>query len=159
MKELTCAERVQGALDSRMADLKAMFRANETDNDMLVAFLVDSGIDTPTLARGETYDDHTETLEESATAAADAYGLGFDYVTPDTFGNDAGYWRYQISYGGPSEELRFYSRERADFVLLDWFDGATRRLCNDEADTAAAVWEFFDGCGSIDHAREEAEAA
>lgn len=37
------------------------------------------------------------------------YGLSFDYVAPGTFKwAKRGFWRYQISWGGPSEEFRFY---------------------------------------------------
>ena len=37
------------------------------------------------------------------------YGLSFDYVPPFTFEEQrAGYWRWQISWGGPGEEFRIY---------------------------------------------------
>ena len=38
------------------------------------------------------------------------YGLALDYVAPGTFKDQKqGYFRYQISVGGPSEEFRFYA--------------------------------------------------
>jgi hypothetical protein len=57
------------------------------------------------------------------------YGLSFDYVAPGTFKNRRGYWRYQLSWGGPSDEFRFYCDEnrnpvRIEYWLLDWWDGA-----------------------------------
>ena len=78
-------------------------------------------------------------------------------MTPGTFDNDAGYWRYQISYGGPSEELRFYGPDRVDFVYLNWFDGATRRLNGDDLETAKAMWDDFNECGTIEQVRKDAE--
>ena len=38
--------------------------------------------------------------------------LGFDYVEPHTFTDQLeGYWRWQFSWGGPSDELRGYVNE------------------------------------------------
>ena len=61
----------------------------------------------------------------------DGYFLGWDFVEPFTFGEDqkAGYWRLQISWGGPSSEYRIYvDSEKAirkiEYWYLDWFDGA-----------------------------------
>ena len=57
------------------------------------------------------------------------YGLCFDYVKPFTFTDQPiGYHRYQLSYGGPSEEFRIFTRRGTittiEFWYLDWFDGA-----------------------------------
>ena len=57
-------------------------------------------------------------------------GLSFDYVEPHTFNDQAeGYWRWQFSWGGPSDELRGYVNEnrelhRLEYWYLDWLDGA-----------------------------------
>jgi hypothetical protein len=57
-------------------------------------------------------------------------GLSFDYVEPNTFTDQLeGYWRWQFSWGGPSDELRAYvnkddSIHRLEYWYLDWFDGA-----------------------------------
>lgn len=50
--------------------------------------------------------------------------LGFDFVEAGTF-PDIGepFYRLQISYGGPSSELRFFS-DRTEYVFMDWFQGA-----------------------------------
>ena len=56
--------------------------------------------------------------------------LCFDYVEADTFSDQKeGYWRWQFSWGGPSDELRAYvnrddSIHRLEYWYLDWFDGA-----------------------------------
>ena len=61
----------------------------------------------------------------------DGYFLSWDFVEPFTFGDDqkAGYWRLQISYGGPSSEFRIYADSekeirKIEYWYMDWFDGA-----------------------------------
>ena len=66
--------------------------------------------------------------------------LGFDYVEPKTFKDQKeGYWRMQISWGGPSDEVRWYTNNGIDFskttyAYLDWFDG-------DEIEIDDDVWD------------------
>ena len=61
-------------------------------------------------------------------------GLGFDYVEPHTFTDQLeGYWRWQFSWGGPSDELRGYVNEhkelhRLEYWFMDWMDGAKLEL-------------------------------
>ena len=56
--------------------------------------------------------------------------LGFDYVEPGTFTDQLeGYWRWQLSWGGPGDEFRIYinpdkSVHRIEYWYLDWYDGA-----------------------------------
>jgi hypothetical protein len=67
------------------------------------------------------------------------YGLCFDYVAPETFeGQKEPYWRYQLSWGGPSSEFRIYGNTtgeysasiyRIEYWFLDWFDGANPEPC------------------------------
>ena len=60
--------------------------------------------------------------------------LGFDYVEPHTFNDQLeGYWRWQFSWGGPSDELRGYVNEhkelhRLEYWFMDWMDGAKLEL-------------------------------
>ena len=56
------------------------------------------------------------------------YGLGIDFVESGTFDDQTEpYWRYQLSWGGPSDEIRFFS-DRTEYWFLDWFDGAHRDI-------------------------------
>ena len=61
-------------------------------------------------------------------------GLGFDYVAPHTFTDQLeGYWRWQFSWGGPSDELRAFVNEnkeihRLEYWFMDWMDGAKLEL-------------------------------
>ena len=58
------------------------------------------------------------------------YGLHFDFVEADTFEDQPdAYWRWQLSWGGPSDEFRFYKDDhRIEYRFHDWFDGAGRWL-------------------------------
>ena len=103
---------------------------------------------------------NSEELENSEGIYLGEYALSFDFVAPDTFDNQPyGYWRYQISYGGPTEEIRFltdYNEEAreqecyfekdvitaVEFAFLDWFDGATMTLEDDDKDLAMWVYEM-----------------
>ena len=80
-------------------------------------------------------------------------GLSFDYVAPHTFTDQLeGYWRWQFSWGGPSDELRGYVNEnrelhRLEYWYLDWFDGASIQI---QAEHAA--WELMQQ--NINHSPE-----
>ena len=77
------------------------------------------------------------------------YGLCFDFVEVDTFPDlDSGYYRYQLSWGGPGVEIRFYPDGLIEFVYLDWFCG----IGFDVSDEDWAQWllDFFTDVGSID---------
>jgi hypothetical protein len=86
-----------------------------------------------------TEEKHGEFLNE--------YPLCCDYVEPHTFNDQKeGYLRYQISWGGPSEEFRFYGTEEGNkphkitFVFMDWFDGYERRLTGKHFDFMLEFW-------------------
>jgi len=60
------------------------------------------------------------------------YGLSFDFVESDTFDDQTEpYWRYQLSWGGPSDEIRFFAG-RTEYWFLDWFDGAYRDISSEQ---------------------------
>jgi len=91
------------------------------------------------------------------------YGLAFDYVPGDTYpdNEDGGYFLYQISWGGPSEEFRFFADPelkcyRIEFWFLDWFDGASRTLRDGDK---ALMMDFFNDLkenGTLEYAIREA---
>jgi hypothetical protein len=102
---------------------------------------------------GEDSDLYKETEKE--LGRFNEYGLSFDYVAPGTFnGQRRGYFRYQISWGGPSEEFRFFCDEnkkcvRVEFWFLDWFDGAKKILAGDDEKLMTEIFDFFDEIGSV----------
>lgn len=82
------------------------------------------------------------------------YGLSIDYVAPGTFERQReGYFRYQLSWGGPSEEIRFYfspgAREayKIEFVYLNWGTGVGFNVT--EEDWGKWLFEWFQECGTI----------
>ena len=86
------------------------------------------------------------------------YGLAFDYVVPGTFTDQKeAYWRYQISWGGPSDEFRFYAGGcgeqmpyRISYAFLDWFDGHERALVGRDLELMREIWIFFSETGSAE---------
>jgi len=92
------------------------------------------------------------------------YGLSFDYVAPGTFGDDQreGYFRYQLSWGGPSDEFRFYVSGpdydvyRVEYWFLDWFDGS--HITVTDSQVLLEIFEFFKECGTVEHQYREAVA-
>jgi len=88
------------------------------------------------------------------------YALCFDYVAPGTFDDQKeGYLRYQISWGGPSDEFRFFinpdlSCHRIEYWFLDWFDGASL-ICTDDT-TVLRLWDWLSETGASANAVREA---
>lgn len=134
----TCAERVGESLESKLETLRALWDLYQEDP--------------------EAYHDEEETK-------LDEYALSFDYVAPGTFNDQPeGYFRYQISYGGPSEEFRIYANKdgahtwtiyRIEYWFLDWFDGAHINLIHDDFTWFESfVLSYFEG--SLDFVHDQA---
>jgi hypothetical protein len=65
------------------------------------------------------YDDLYDYVNQTA--------LSWDYVEGE--GKEAGYYRLQLSWGGPSDEFRIYVNQDKEIDIIeywymDWFDGA-----------------------------------
>jgi hypothetical protein len=88
------------------------------------------------------------------------YGLSIDYQQPE--GRRRGYLRYQLSWGGPSDEVRFYfsgdgSRGQADkieYVFMDWGTGVGFDVSNE--DWAQWLWDWFQGADIVRYEFEKA---
>ena len=132
----SCKERIREELKGRIDDLQKLFRAYQEGEE-------------------EKYSDELGTFLE--------YGLCFDYVPPYTFQDrDEGYFRYQLSWGGPSDEFRFYpfsledTHPRIEYWFLDWFDGAKVTLQGKAYNLLRDIWEFFQEIGSVQAEYEKA---
>jgi hypothetical protein len=74
-------------------------------------------------------------------------GLCFDYVDPNTFTDQLeGYWRWQLSWGGPGDEFRIYvnpdkSVHRIEYWYMDWYDGAKVTL---SPETHSDAWSHLE---------------
>jgi hypothetical protein len=125
-KQETCADKVTSNLAGRIEDLRKFW---DIYNDP----------------------DATESDQEEFLN----YGLSFDYVPYGTFEDqEGGYFRYQISWGGPGEEFRFYADPqfhcyRIEYWFLDWGDGAHIVLEGNIASLLGKIWDFFYEGGSV----------
>lgn len=74
------------------------------------------------------------------------YGLSFEFH--EATDKMDGYYSYLLSYGGPSEEVRFHEDGNIEFVYLDWFVGVGFDVTNEPW----AIWlkDWFTDCQSID---------
>ena len=132
----TCKERVREHLQGRIADLIKLWNIYQVDP--------------------EAYDEELGNLNE--------YGLCLDYVAPYTFKNQRrGYLRYQLSWGGPSDEFRFYLDEslnptRIEYWFLDWFDGAKIILKGKVLSLLEEIYQDFNECGTVQYKIEETQS-
>jgi hypothetical protein len=136
----TCKDRVKPHLKGRVHDLELLFRAYQQGQEESV---VDKNGD--------------------ELGVFNEYGLCFDYVAPGTFSNQKrGYFRYQLSWGGPSDEFRFFTDEnmnptRIEYWFLDWSDGAKIVLNNGDESLLREIWEDFKECGTVQGAFDQAQ--
>jgi hypothetical protein len=99
-KEKTCEQLIDAELKDRANDIKKFM---ELEN---------------------IWDDEVEDL-----GLWGEYGLDFSYVEANTFDDQKeGYFRWNLSWGGPSDEINFYRDGRIEYRYKDWFDGAVREL-------------------------------
>jgi len=154
-QEKKCIDKVAASMAGRMSDLKLLYRPYDVEHEEIKTYLHGLGYECKIFDQ----DSNAEKMFELRCE----YALSFDYVAPDTFTDqDEGYFRYQISWGGPSEEIRYYVDSEfnilyAEFWYLDWFDGAPLRLTGDELVTAEAVLQDFNDCGTLQHLIDQVE--
>ena len=108
-KQKTCSELVNDKLESHIVGLQALWDVMQDEDDAdAFQVLLDRNI----LDVDYIKDDDKQEL---ASVALSEYALCFDYVGAGTFENQTeGYCRWQISWGGPSDEFRFF-REGSDW--------------------------------------------
>lgn len=145
--EKTCKQLVKSEYKSECKELSNLFAVmyGEATKKQKEAF---------TSYFGYNLEDLTEDQQqEKATEALCNYGLSIDYVTPNTFkGQKAGYLRWQISWGGPSSEWRFYfvpnenKPYKIEYWYMDWFDGA--KVTCTKGDIANRLWDWLNDIGT-----------
>jgi hypothetical protein len=129
-KQASCEERINEHMESRLEDIRKLWEAYQAGEEEVEDL-------------GSIFD----------------YGLSIDYVAPGTFGEEQeeGYLRYQLSYGGPSDEFRFYltpngrgwQAYKIEYAFLDWFDGATRRLYGEDRALMDELFDWFEEGGTV----------
>ena len=127
--KLSCADIVPYAMESRLNEIQEMWN-------------VYCGWEKPT--------------DEITEDSFHEYGLSFEYV--DEGDDDNNYFRYLISTGGPSEEIRFYCYKNhfglwvfseAEFVYMDWFDSASEMITGNHLTLVQELFEFFYEIGAL----------
>lgn len=178
-KQESCEERKQEHFQSRMDDLRLLFGAYQQGRDEEEGLCLWRCDSKGCADEGETWfnpkrgpdagglffsDDcgscgePGELVEELDNVGRfHEYGLAFDYVAAGTFRDQSeGYFRYQISWGGPSEEFRFYANAqdhscyKVEFWFLDWFDGAKVNPQGADREFLMELWEYFREVGTVD---------
>ena len=131
---LPCKDRVQGELNDRIVEIRKLWKLYQKDPD------------------ASDYD----------LGSFHEYGLGFDYVPKRTFSDQKrSYFRWQLSWGGPSDEFRFYVDEDFDpieieYWFLDWFDGASVSLQGRSYDLLSEIFDYFKEIGAVASERYKA---
>lgn len=155
--EMIIEKRAQNSLKSRMEDLGFLYGEYAYDSK-------DWGNETWKTAKdfGINNEMEPDEIDEIMMEARSNYGLSWDYVSADTFDNqEQGYFRYQISWGGPSDEIRFYvdygkKLYKAEYWFLDWFTGYGINLKGNYLDIAKTIFNDFDDIGMVESAYEQA---
>ena len=133
MTQLTCEQRIDKELESTLETLQKLWSVEMCTVDDEIA---------------------TEIIEEFGEF--NEYGLCFDYVAAGTFRDqEQGYFRYQLSTGGPGDEFRFYCDPSGrcyciEYWFLDWWDGASRELKGKDKTFMLEIFEWFRECGIVE---------
>ena len=107
MADKTCKERINDEYSDRIETIESILDRND-----------------------DGHNDNDYDAVDQAETELNEYGLSFDYVEPNTFEDQKrGYLRWQLSWGGPSDEFRFFIDEHGGITdiesrFMDWFDGA-----------------------------------
>jgi len=145
MQEKKCSEKVREQYQGRLDDfLKAQkyFNIEKSKRPQNDDF--------------ESYEDFFDYVNQ--------YGLCFDFVSAGTFTDQkSGYWRFQMSFGGPSDEFRIYTDYEKnihyiEYWFLDWFDGASKTIgsTHEHYETVQMLWSQFKDSGTVDYLFQEA---
>lgn len=78
-------------------------------------------------------------IREQYQERFDQYGLSFDYVELDK-NTELDYFCYQLSYGGPSDEIRFYDNGAIVYAYFDWFCGVGFNVTREEVFKQLREW-------------------
>ena len=143
-REKTLKERLEISYISRTEDLRKLFEHVSCEYDYIC----------------QVNEDLEECPIVQELGLFNEYGLSFDYVEEYTFNDqEEPYFRYQISWGGPSEEYRiytdeFYTIKRIEYWFLDWFEGEYKTL--DYDDIMFDIIQDFRDMDLLRHAKERA---
>ena len=132
---------------SRIGDLKVLYRYEEYNTEDLIPILRDYFGYCDDISNCPTIE-----IWNMLDGCRAAYGLCFEIKYDEV--QDEMYLSYLLSWGGPSEELRFYltrksALKRITFVYQDWSEFYEGTLDEDEFTTATAIFDFCRDCGIL----------
>lgn len=155
--ENTIIEMGKKALESRAEDFRFYAKFGDSPHEREEEFVDDLSINCVTVEEIKDAINQYENLPD-----LHEYGLAFGYVELGTFEDqDEDYFRFQLSWGGPGEEIRFYENGVVEFVFLDWFCGVGFRIGDEDDEHEDWVdWliDYFDNVGAIYFEREREES-
>ena len=136
-QEKKCADLVQEKFNETEADFKAASEffeeyENATEGEQIALIAVDKH-------KGNYYHEYEDLFDYVNHTA-----LSWDHVEAD--GKNAGYYRLQFSWGGPSDECRIYSN-LTEYWYMDWFDGACVEVPEDSY--TAMICNMFYDCSEV----------
>jgi hypothetical protein len=127
-KEPTCVDKIGAELAGRMKDIRVLLYMHDHGDPP------DYDLDTGELLDACPID--CENLLE--------YGYSFDDVD-----GDQGYWRWQLSWGGPGDEFRFFTGDGGVDNIEYWFlyldNTAKIRVTGDDFKVLARVYKILRG--------------
>ena len=128
-------------------DISEYYDLNDPDDEETYEMDLESLLDD--LINSSLYDNLVEIIENEFSN----YGLCFDYVEDGSeYNPDEPYFRYQIAWGGPSYEIRFYENGFIEFAYLDWYVGVGFDVSNDSV--FSDLYEYFRELGLLNFEKE-----
>lgn len=132
----------------REKDLMAMYMPEELSTKELIDFLEDEGVEIPERSDYDSEEEWRDALEEECRERVYDYGLSIDVVEPCTFKDQPDpFLRYQFSWGGGQDEIRFYCTpdsdiyDSAEYWYLNWGVGCYIDISN--TPLADTIWEYL----------------
>ena len=116
---------------------------NATDNDLPIKYESGTQIALNVIDKhnGNCFHEYVDFIDYVNQTA-----LSWDYVEPYTFDDQReGYYRLQLSWGGPSDEFRIYTDmnktiHEIEYWYLDWGDGACINVPKDTVSWDICSW-------------------
>jgi len=125
LKKETCKDKVEDSLKRLLSDWRvASIWCGKTERDLKIHFPLEG--QEKDIAHFEQYLEY-----ESFYDYVNQTALSWDFVEANTFNDQkVGYYRLQLSWGGPSTEFRIYTDKDLnisyiEYWYLDWYDGAS----------------------------------
>jgi len=140
-KELRCIDLIEGKFEDvedtwKKAEQFYQEYDNATEGEQIAMKVIDQN-------NGDYFHEYEDLFDYVNNTA-----LSWDYVEAYTFENQSeGYYRLQLSWGGPSDEFRIYpakdeySVDNIEYAYMDWFDGAVYPVPQDS--TAWDICQMF----------------